>query len=402
MLIDEQIEVKITGRGKPPSYYTQGVLAEIKKYNLGYEFLGFAINESSEWAGAHTKLVLKCPKHGEYSSCSYNNFTKKNGKGRRCPVCSVETVADFHRDTLESFIHKANLIHNNFYDYSKSIYVNANTPLVYTCPLHGEQTIRPSKHILNGQRCNKCALESILLDSYDVKNKINEIHDDHFTFDEFVYKGRHKECIVTCKIKNQSYKTKPNILLMGHGCSLCHSRSKFTKETFIKKAKEVHGNLYVYDDIDYVDLRTEIEVFCTKHSGYFKILPTNHIHGHKNGCSECAGYGYNRSKPGFIYVQKILDKKKIVCYKYGITGDLNRRIMEQSRGSMYVHEFTFFHKFEDGNIPWDIENKIKNSIPSSFLSRRELESGHTETFSVDYITQVNNIIERYLEMYENN
>ena len=55
----------------------------------------------------------------------------------------------------ELFVAKANLVHNNKYDYSKAVYVNTNTPVTIICPVHGEFTQTPSDH-LSGRGCENC------------------------------------------------------------------------------------------------------------------------------------------------------------------------------------------------------------------------------------------------------
>ena len=57
-------------------------------------------------------------------------------------------------DTLEERLHK---VHNNKYDYSKSIYLNTITKILITCPIHGEFFQTPYTH-LRGSGCPECAL----------------------------------------------------------------------------------------------------------------------------------------------------------------------------------------------------------------------------------------------------
>ena len=61
----------------------------------------------------------------------------------------------------EIFIEKAKLIHGNKYDYSKTIYKNANTKIEIICPVHNSFYMKPSDHI--GPRacgCPKCSIEN--------------------------------------------------------------------------------------------------------------------------------------------------------------------------------------------------------------------------------------------------
>jgi very-short-patch-repair endonuclease len=57
--------------------------------------------------------------------------------------------------TLEDFIEKSNDIHNNKYDYSRSVYLSDKTKVTVICPLHGEFDQKPSLH-MRGAGCPKC------------------------------------------------------------------------------------------------------------------------------------------------------------------------------------------------------------------------------------------------------
>ena len=49
--------------------------------------------------------------------------------------------------TTQQFIEKANKIHNNKYDYSKTKFVNSKTKVVIICPIHGEFEQLHNKHL---------------------------------------------------------------------------------------------------------------------------------------------------------------------------------------------------------------------------------------------------------------
>lgn len=64
--------------------------------------------------------------------------------------------------TTEQFIIKANIIHDNKYDYSKSVYTTTNKKVCIICPEsgHGEfwQTPNNHTHKIHKQGCPKCGL----------------------------------------------------------------------------------------------------------------------------------------------------------------------------------------------------------------------------------------------------
>ena len=59
---------------------------------------------------------------------------------------------------------------------------------------------------------------------------------------------------------------------------------KLTKEEFIKKAREKHGDKYDYSNVDYKYNKTKVCIICPEH-GEFLQKPTYHIQG--QGCPKC-------------------------------------------------------------------------------------------------------------------
>jgi hypothetical protein len=70
-----------------------------------------------------------------------------------------------------NFIIKANIVHNNKFDYSKVNYINVKNKVIIGCPIHGdfEQTINGH---LNGRGCSKCAK----IDYRSFENARNFVH----------------------------------------------------------------------------------------------------------------------------------------------------------------------------------------------------------------------------------
>lgn len=66
---------------------------------------------------------------------------------------------------------------------------------------------------------------------------------------------------------------------------------KFTKAQFIEKARSVHGNKYIYDGLNYLGIKKEIQLQCPIHNN-FNLLAYNHLY-----CKiKVAGWLYNPCK----------------------------------------------------------------------------------------------------------
>jgi hypothetical protein len=60
---------------------------------------------------------------------------------------------------------------------------------------------------------------------------------------------------------------------------------RYTTEDFILKAKFIFGELYNYDDVNYINSKLKVRIKCEKH-GYFDQIPNVHLSG--SGCKKCA------------------------------------------------------------------------------------------------------------------
>lgn len=228
-----------------------------------------------EYVNANTKVLIICPKHGEFL-CSPSNHLK----GRGCPKC----IGRFK--TTDEFIKQARAIHGDKYDYSKTEYVNCKTEVTIICPKHGEFKTKPSTH-LNGHGCPLCSGgRQYSLEEFLRKSKI--IHGDKYDYSKVIYTKSNKKVCIICPKHGEFWQT-PVDHLQGKGCFKCaidkHAENdKFTKEEFINKARMIHGDKYDYSKVEYINSITPICIICPKHGEFWQI-PNNHLRG--KGCSIC-------------------------------------------------------------------------------------------------------------------
>ena len=50
--------------------------------------------------------------------------------------------------------------------------------------------------------------------------------------------------------------------LSGCGCRVCAGNARHTNESFIKKAKIVHGDKYDYSEVNYKNNKTKVKIIC--------------------------------------------------------------------------------------------------------------------------------------------
>ena len=88
------------------------------------------------------------------------NLTEQEFKGF-LEHCIKDTITEMARiyGTPE-FIASARRKHKNRYDYSKTIYNGYYTPVIITCPKHGDFLQTPRNHI-RGHGCSKCRVSKL-------------------------------------------------------------------------------------------------------------------------------------------------------------------------------------------------------------------------------------------------
>ena len=212
----------------------------------------------------------------------------------------------------EKFIEKARLKHGNKYEYSKNQYINCKIKTIITCPIHGDFPQTPSDH-LSGCGCPRCGKEKII------------------------------------------------------------AASKYDQETFISKARKVHGDKYDYSNTNYISSKFNVSINCRIHGDFFQ-RPNAHVSSGQ-GCPKCGAIkvgSYSQSnKEDFvlkakqvhgdkynydevIYIRSHL-KVKIGCPEHGCfeqtpNNHLSKKagcpVCNSSKGELRISEILIKHKIK--------------------------------------------------------
>lgn len=227
-----------------------------------------------EYKKAKIPVCIICPEHGEFWQAP-----DKHIHGRGCPHCARPN----QNLTTESFIEKCRIIHQNKYDYSKTIYNGYNKYVTITCPIHGDFQIIASHH-LKGSGCQKCG-GSARITTIEFIERHKSIYGNKYDYSKTDLENRknNRVCVI-CPEHGEYYKTPT-----GHfksGCPRCKmSNYHLSTEEFKLKALKIHGSKYSYGNSIYRNTNTKICITCPKH-GDFYVLPSNFLKG--TGCKKCA------------------------------------------------------------------------------------------------------------------
>jgi len=240
------------------------------------------------YTGVMNKICIICPEHGEFWMTANNHL---NGQG--CPKCKNKNI------TTKEFIEKARKIHGDKYDYSMVEYHKATEKVCIICPEHGEFLMTPNAH-LNGQGCKYCTGLHFNKDIF-IKKSL-EIYGDKYDYSKVEYVNNKTKVCIICPEHGEFWQT-PVQHLRGHGCPKCRNgHHKFDKSELLQKIKDVHGNTYSYESLNFTKMSNKITVTC-KYHGDFYIYPGNFLKG--CGCPECGKSSLETKLSLFLTKNKI-------------------------------------------------------------------------------------------------
>jgi len=204
-----------------------------------------------EYVNAQTKIKIICREHGEFIQMPLNHL-----KGNQCYRCSGIVK------TTEDFIYKANKVHNNLYDYSKTNYKTTRSKIIIICKSHGEFTQSPNDH-LNGNGCQKCCsmgFSKIAIEWLDSIIKKENIFIQHalnigeFTIDKYKIDGYCKETNTCYEFNGSYYHGEPRLYDDNVVNNLVNKTMKELYDDTIKREnyiKSKNFNLVVMWELDW-------------------------------------------------------------------------------------------------------------------------------------------------------
>lgn len=205
------------------------------------------------------------------------------------------------RLTTEEFIQKSRAVHGEKYDYSATVYSVQSAPVQVICPEHGEFRIRAGAH-LQGAGCTPCGkrvkAEKKRIKFPDFLARAREVHGDLYDYDESSWTKITSKVRVICRVHGPWMADGTNHL-KGQGCKACfHDSLRWTTDKFIERAREIHGDTYDYSLTQYKGQTEKVVVICKVH-GPVEMYPSWHTY-HKGGCARCNFDSVRRTIPELI------------------------------------------------------------------------------------------------------
>lgn len=164
-----------------------------------------------------TKLKIICRLCNEnWDVTPANHIHLKSG----CPNCKKEKHQkrmNFTILSVEEFVSRSNKIHNNKFDYSRTVYQNSNKKVKIICKEHGEFEQWPQDH-MNGRGCTRCSG----VNKKTTEEFVEEAKQifSNFDFSLVEYINAHTPVEIICP-EHGVFLKKPNAILNKIGCEKC-------------------------------------------------------------------------------------------------------------------------------------------------------------------------------------
>ena len=158
---------------------------------------GWYSYERVKYTNNRIKVDVTCPEHGSFLVSPSNHL-----RGKGCPPCGRLITAETSRRhmtgktppnkiSLENFIKRANIVHDDHYSYGKVQLVDIKKNIVITCLEHGDFVQRPDHH-LQGVGCPTCNQSkgereiNMILDKWKIKYEIQANLFENYRFDFYL------------------------------------------------------------------------------------------------------------------------------------------------------------------------------------------------------------------------
>ena len=365
----------------------------------GYKFCSTV----GAFKGIQSKVILSCPIHGSGSDFgtpwipSFNNVLS-HGKG--CPKCSK-----VYKRTLSEWI---DVVHATKYSFIglADEFVGKRSRILISCPTHGvckdfeTPWIPRFEDLLRGNGCPKCAgLYNSSAAEYKALVELTTPY-ELVNFIEPV-KGKHTCVNLACPVHGEGkdfgtpWLPSLNNLLKGGRCPKCQKRYVYTLDEIEEKISSMSYELVEFKSGEFKGVKSRIGLKCNKphkEGGPFiwETTPDAVFSGRQcPACSTSSG-GFDKLKPAYLYLHKILDKRALVALKVGIT---NRepfiRMAQQSGWTEFEHVLIATIHCHSGSLIYEAERSLLAPLKAKnltcILTKEVMKDGYTETVSANEI-----------------
>lgn len=117
-------------------------------------------------------------------------------------------------------------------------------------------------------------------------------HGGKYDYSEVAYRGWREKVTIICPVHGPFLQA-PTKHRAGDGCPACGGTVKPNTDEFIERARAIHGDLFDYSEVEYVNAREKIRIICREH-GPYEQTPSGHYK--HSGCPKCRARNISTAK----------------------------------------------------------------------------------------------------------
>lgn len=311
--------------------------------------------------------------------------------------------------THEKYIEKVNKVHNNFYDYSETVYTSSHEKIKIKCRIHGVFEQKAYSHA-SGSGCKECGLEKVdavaarkRSNIDDIKEQFNKVHDNKYDYSLFTeYKNKEQKIKIKCPIHGV-FEQQVNVHKNGSGCKKCsyeykiirphlHKQYKSSPEYFdveelkIRLSQVYDKNIHEYDFKHYdkycentiigvkclihntskdVRIKTLLsgEIICDecKNDNKFNYFKDRSYNSFLKEAFEIHGDKFEYIKDSFLYRESI----SYICKEHGLINNTYYRHIQTKVGCVRCDYKEYFDKYDElyGDVyEYKYDTLLRNKI----------------------------------------
>jgi hypothetical protein len=319
------------------------------------------------YVNSFTLVIIICNTHGKFEQFPSNHL-----RGHGCSKCSGN-----NKKTTEEFIVEANKVHNGLYEYTNTIYIQANEKVIISCRIHGDFKQTPHHHLNRGDGCINCSsIKPYTTETFIDASK--KIHGETYNYDNTQYTKIFDNVLIGCTTHG-IFEQQAHSHLSGYGCRECGLiksglARRTTQDDYVKRAAVLHNNLYTYDNVVYIKGTLPITITCSKHGNFEKIADL-HLAG--SGCPRCRPQ-YSKSQIEYLEFRRVRQPSIQHALNGGehIIIDSNYKADGHCAEQNQVIEFhgCFWHGCQTCYIKSDINPVTKCSFEELYNKTRQKEA----------------------------
>ena len=239
-----------------------------------------------EYVNSATKICIICKEHGEFMQRASHHTD-----GRGCPKYAAEVNGAKMRIWTEEKCYEEASHYKEMKSFRTMSEVAYNAALKH----HWLKNYTWLSYMIDVSKPKK---KRQSYTQEEIIDKLRSIFGDRYSYEKVVYKAMKVPITLVCHekdangIEHGEFSMRPdNIFSSNQGCPRCFDdrRSRLQRKPtkkFIEEATKVHGGIYEYHKVEYINGRTKVCIVCPIHGDFWQS-PTNHLKG--KGCPYCSG-----------------------------------------------------------------------------------------------------------------